>query len=197
MLENEPPGRITLIAHGPTEAIRRASFPLDEPLEETEVAKLEELRWIAPRASHVQTGPEQRTRQTAAALGLEATAVTDLRDIDYGSWQGMSLEEIHAQNAMGLGEWLADVDAAPHGGESIAELFSRTDQWLGQRTRSRHTLAVTHSTFIRAAIVLALRAPSSSFWRIEIAPLSITDLRWSGHGWKLRSAGVKLAGGRT
>jgi len=195
MLETEPLGRITLIAHGTTKAIRRASFPLDEPLEDTEVAKLRALGWIAPRASHVQTGPEQRTRQTAAALGLEATATVDLKDVDYGSWRGKSLEEIHAQDATGLGEWLADVDAAPHGGESIADLLSRTDRWMGQRTNSSHTLAVTHSAFIRAAIVLALCAPASSFWRIEIAPLSITDLRWSSHGWKLRSAGVKLAGG--
>ncbi len=106
----------------------------------------------------------------------------------------MSLEEIQAHDPTGLGEWLADVHAAPYDGESIAKLISRTARWLGQRTSSRHTIAVTHSTFIRAAIVLALGAPESSFWRIEIAPLSITDLRWSGHGWKLRSAGVKLAG---
>lgn len=108
----------------------------------------------------------------------------------------MSLEEVQAHDQAGLGEWLADVRAAPHHGESIADLISRTDRWLRQRTISRHTLAVTHPTLIRAAIVLALDAPASSFWRIEITPLSITDLRWSGRVWKLRSAGVKLAGGQ-
>ena len=193
MQETGPPARITLISHAPTEAVRRGAFPLDESLSESESAKLTVLGWIPPRASHIQTGPEQRTRETAAALGLGATVSAELKDLDYGSWRGMSLEMVQAQDPANLGEWLTDVHAAPHGGESIAALISRTDQWLRQRADSGHTIAVTHSTFIRAAIVLALDAPESSFWRIEIAPLSVTDLRWSGHVWKLRSAGVKLS----
>ena len=196
MPETGPLGRITLMSHAPTEAVRRGAFPLDEALNESEFAKLRLLGWIPPRASHIQTGPEQRTRQTAAALGLEATATADLKELDYGSWRGMSLEEVQAHDPTGLGEWLGDVHAAPHGGESIAELISRTDQWLRQRTSSSHTIAITHSAFIRAAIVLAVGAPESSFWRIDIVPLSVTDLRWSGHRWKLRSAGIKLAANR-
>jgi broad specificity phosphatase PhoE len=196
MPETGPNGRITFLSHAPTEAVKRGSFPLNEAIDENESAKLAAIGWISPRLSHVQTGPEQRTRQTAAALGLDATAAEDLRDINYGSWTGMSLEEIQAQDPAGLGEWLADVHAAPHHGESIAELISRTNRWMSQHKSSGHILAVTHPTFIRAAIVLALDAPSLSFWRVEIAPLTLTDLRWSGREWKLRSAGVKLTRGQ-
>ncbi len=196
MPETGPPGRITLISHAPTEAVKHGAFPLDEALDESESAKLRAINWTPPRASHIESGPEQRTQQTAAALGLKATITEELRDINYGSWRGMSLEEIEAQDLAGLGAWLADVHAAPHHGESIAELLSRTGEWMCRRTSYRHTLAVTHPAFIRAAIVLALDAPASSFWRIEIAPLSVTDLRWSGRDWKLRSAGVKLVRGQ-
>ena len=48
---------------------------------------------------------------------------------------------------------------------------------------------VTHATIIRAAIVQAIGAPPQSFWRIDIAPLSITRLSGDDGRWNLSSSG--------
>jgi hypothetical protein len=40
---------------------------------------------------------------------------------------------------------------------------------------------------IRAAIVVAIEANPLSFWRIDIAPLSVVELSSNGRRWTLRS----------
>jgi broad specificity phosphatase PhoE len=106
-----------------------------------------------------------------------------------GSWCGKPLEEVQSTDSDGVGRWLADTAAVPHGGESIANLFARTEQWLDGRKLSGHTIAITPTTLIRAVIVLALDAPGQSFWHVDVSPGSITDLRWNGRFWKLRNSG--------
>jgi broad specificity phosphatase PhoE len=188
------PGRITFISHAPTAAVRVAAFPLDEPIEPREVEKLRSIGWTPPRVRQVYAGPEQRTGQTAKALGFDPLLSAELKDLDYSSWQGKSLEEVQSTDPDGVGRWLTDTDAAPHGGESIASLLARTDRWLGTQRNSGHILAFTHPAVIRAAVVLTLQAPAQSFWRIDIPPVSITDLRWNGGFWNLRSSGCPFSG---
>jgi broad specificity phosphatase PhoE len=106
---------------------------------------------------------------------------------------GKSLDEVQTTDPEGVFEWLANADAAPHGGESIAKLLLRVRSWLAGQQNSGHIVAISHPTVIHAAIVDLLDAPAQSFWRVEIPPLSITDLRWSGAYWRLRSSGCPLS----
>jgi broad specificity phosphatase PhoE len=186
------PTRITLISHASTVALRYASFPLDEPLIEGEIEKIAALGWITPRARHIWCGPERRTQETAKALGLKAAVSADLGDVNYGIWQGKEIDDIQTSDPEGLADWLTNVNAAPHGGESFAQLIARIRQWMECQTSAGHTIAVTHPAVIRAAILCAIQAPPESFWRIEIAPLSITDLRFNGKLWTARSTGCSL-----
>jgi broad specificity phosphatase PhoE len=55
--------------------------------------------------------------------------------------------------------------------------------------RQGRSVAVTHPAVIRAAIVVAIEAKPVSFWRIDIAPLSIVDLGSNGSRWTLKSIG--------
>ena len=48
-------------------------------------------------------------------------------------------------------------------------------------------MAVTHAAVIRAAIVHVIEAGPKSFWRIDVLPLSLTDLRTNGRRWVFRS----------
>ena len=184
--------RLTLISHATTEAQRRAAFPLDEPLRDHETEKISALRWNAPRVQRTLSAPELRTRQTSQALGLSAEVDSDLRDCDYGAWSGFDLGEVGSSKPEEVAIWLTDPGAAPHGGESIVELIDRVGLWLKNQRDAAHTLAVTHPAVIRAAILCALEASPQTFWRIDIAPLSITDLRWNGRTWTLRSSGCLL-----
>jgi broad specificity phosphatase PhoE len=186
------PRRVTFLSHAPTAAVAQAAFPADEAVDPRQLAKIGALGWVAPRAHRVYAGPERRTRETASALGLQPQISAELRELGYGRWQGRAMEQIHASEPEGIAQWLTDATAAPHGGESIAQLTMRVEGWLGHLPAG-HTVAVTHPALIRAAVLLALRAPAPSFWRVEIAPLTLTDLRQSGTHWTVRCSGCRLA----
>jgi broad specificity phosphatase PhoE len=188
------PARLTLISHAPTAATRRSAFPADEPLEEATLARLSTLNWQPLRAHQILTAPELRTQQTAKALNLTATLGNELRDLHYGNWQGRTLADFHAEDPQAVTQWLTDPSASPHQGDSITNLIIRIAAWLDTLATDAaiHTIAITHPAVIRAAILHTLNAPPLSFWRIDIAPLTLTDLRHNGRTWTLRSAGIPL-----
>ena len=184
--------RFTLISHGATEAQRRASFPLDEPVPEHEIWKITELNWKMPAAAQVWSAPEQRTQQTSRALGLAFKLADGLRDCDYGRWRGRKMDEVQTEEQEGILTWLSDPSAAPHGGESLESLVGRVGKWMEEERAAKHTIAVTHPVIIRAAVVYALQIPAQTFWRIDIAPLTMTDLRFNNNAWTLRYSGCPL-----
>jgi broad specificity phosphatase PhoE len=143
-----------------------------------------------PEAGRCWTSPERRTRQTAQALGLNAQIEPLLRDCDYGAWAGRTFDEVYAHELDAASAWLHDPTATPHDGESIAAVMRRVGQWLADEQAPRQRIiVVTHPAIIRAAIVLAIEAAPQSFWRIDIAPLSVTRLSSLGGRWNLSAAG--------
>ncbi len=182
--------RLVLICHGSTDAVRGAAFPADEPLDRHGRAEAATLANRLPKAERCWTSPELRTRQTAEALRLDAIVLPALRDCDYGAWQGQTLAALLARDPQAVETWLRDPAAAPHGGESLLGLMHRVTQWLdGENAMSRPAVLVTHAAVIRAAIIHAIKAPPESFWRIDIAPLSITRLSGREGHWNLACAG--------
>ena len=68
--------------------------------------------------------------------------------------------------------------------------MERVAAWIREPGREKiHTVAITHASVIRAAIVHVIEAQLQSFWRIDVSPLSLTDLRTNGRRWVLRSMG--------
>ena len=178
--------RLSWICHAPTAATRRAAFPLDEPLEESDREKAAAVQ--ARLCGHAWTAPERRARETAEALGLTAQVDPELRDCDYGRWAGRSLADLQAAEPAALGAWLTDPQSNPHGGESIADLARRAAAWLEARAREEgRIVAVAHPAVVRAAILHAMGAPLASFWRVEVAPLALVGLTHDGRRWTLRS----------
>jgi broad specificity phosphatase PhoE len=185
--------RITLISHAATSAQRRSAFPLDEPVDDRELEKIAALTWRPTRAQQIYAAPERRTQQTAQALGLSAISEAQLRDCNYGEWCGRDLNDLQEETPEGVAAWLTDPHSAPHGGESTFDLIERIATWLDAQRDSGHTIAVTHPAVIRSTIIHTLSAPAQSFWRIDIAPLTITDLRYNGRAWTIRSSATPLS----
>jgi broad specificity phosphatase PhoE len=183
--------RLTLIRHAPSAATRRSAFPLDERLD---ARALEEARALAPRldrADAAWTGPSARARQTAEALGLDATVAPELDECNFGAWAGRTLAELDDEDPVAVAAWIEDPAAAPHGGESLLALLDRVGGWLSSRAADgQRVVAVTHAGVIRAALVRALDAPVQAFWRFDVAPLSRTVLHAHDGRWTVR--GVNL-----
>jgi broad specificity phosphatase PhoE len=183
------PARLTLICHGATAATRAAAFPGDEALEDGAVEQARTLGLSLRGRDRAVTSPALAARQTAAALSLDASVHPELRDCDYGRWCGRKLAEVQATHPGELAAWLSDPGAAPHGGESLLALMLRVSGWMADRLHEDgHTIAVTHAAVMRAAVIDTLGAPSQSFWRIDVEPLSLVDLRSDKRRWVLRAA---------
>ncbi len=182
--------RLTLLCSLSTSALRTAAFPGDEPIDPLGEADATAGILSLGRIDQVRTSPALRARQTAEALGLAATVDVALRDCAYGRWTGRSLADMQAEEPDAVTAWITDPAAAPHGGESVLDVLSRVAHWLDDRAgETGHSVAVTHPAVIRAAIVHAIQATPQSFWRIDVAPLSATDLRQHQGHWTLRSMG--------
>lgn len=195
MSQYAPPTRITLICHPATPQQKVGVFPADEQLDTKTLEQLSTVVWNVPKSALIFAAPEQRTRQTAEALRLNATDAPELRECDFGHWRGTDLESIQAKDPAGLSHWLSDITAAPHQGESFYNLVTRVSRWLESQRSAGRVVAVTHASIVRAAIVHALRvSPHDTFQRIEIAPLTMTEIRLSGADWRVRSVGVPLIG---
>ena len=181
---------LLLLAHAPTAGMRVAAFPRDdEPLEPEAAGRLAALRGKLRHADRYFVSPAARARETAVALGLKATVAPALADCDYGRWRGEPLGEIEQREPQGVAAWLEDPRAAPHGGESLAALIARVGAWLDEAAGAHGvTVAITHGAVVRAAIVAAIEAPPRAFWRLDVAPLSLTRL--SGHDGRWRFAGL-------
>jgi broad specificity phosphatase PhoE len=198
--------RLLLVSHAATSAQRAGRFPADEPLDARGHAGAEaaRARLALPAGATVFASPAVCARETAAALGLAARSVDALADMNYGEWSGKRLADIAAEAPRELAAWAQKPDAAPPGGESFSQLVKRVGTWLDApepietassaakqdnetspdaSAHPRAIVAITHAPLLRAAIVYALGASPAVFSRIEIAPLSVVELRRSRRGW--------------
>ncbi len=185
--------RFTLVACGSTSATRSAAFPLDEPLEEKAAAQAAAMAAEIGDADRIWCSPALSARQTAAALGLTADPDPRLGDLDFGRWAGKGPEELMQAEPGALVAWLTDPAAAPHGGELVVDLVGRIGGWLDEQ--ERHTgrgIVISHAACICAAVIHVLRVTPEAFWRIDIAPLSVTSLTARDGQWRLRSAGCRF-----
>lgn len=171
-----------LVRHAATAATRAAAFPFDEPLDERGRAAAGTLAARLPAGCDVLCSPAARCVQTAAAAGLESLRLERvLAECDFGAWAGRRLADVDERAA---GAWMTDPSAAPHGGESLRAFAARIGGWLdAQAYLDGRALAITHGGVVKAAVVHALGAPLDAFWRIDCAPLSITELHAHDGRW--------------
>lgn len=177
--------RLTLVSHAMTDAMSAGRFPVDEPLDTLGRSQVDPAIDFGTTEFSALSGPERRCLQTAELLNLRPTVEPRLSDLNCGRWRGEVLSGVRPAD---LTDWLTDPTSAPHGGESLVDLMHRVAGWLESLTASpSRTVAVTHPGVIRAAIVVALDAPAKSFWRIDVAPGSRTEMHFRGQAWTLRS----------
>lgn len=123
------------------------------------------------------SSPERRCVQTAQAAGLRPAAEPMLAECDFGAWTGLTPEEVQTRFPGELELWMSDPDARPHGGESLSSFAARVRSWLECVADGDGFAAViTHAGVVRASVVHALGAPCHAFWRVDVAPLAITEL---------------------
>jgi broad specificity phosphatase PhoE len=172
--------RLLIITHAATPATHALVFgDPGEPLPG-------EIRRLSRRVASWVRGPEGACEATAVRLGGNAEPIQELRDCDFGAWAGKALVDVAVDDAAGLEAWLHDPQAAPHGGESLAELINRVGQVLDDHPwpEGRSVLVVT-SLVARALLVHALNAAPEVIFHIDMAPLSRALISRNQQMWRL------------
>jgi broad specificity phosphatase PhoE len=156
---------ILLARHGETDWNREGRFQghADPPLNETGRAQAAELaaELEGVELAAVYSSPLRRAIETAEVVaaehGLEPLAVDALREVDVGSWQGLTRVEIEARFPEQFARWL-DYDQGWEDGESYEGMGRRAVAVLLELAAAHEgerILAVTHGGPIRAAFAFA------------------------------------------
>ncbi|GAQ73428.1 histidine phosphatase family protein [Streptomyces turgidiscabies] len=183
--------RVMLISPAISAALREARFDDDCPLDESGLRLARAAAGILPAVSAlsaVWVSPTARCRETARALGLDAGSIPGPAGLDAGRWRGATLTEVTEKEPEALAQWLTDPQSAPHGGESVRALCDRVARWLDETAAqiTGRAVAVVEPEVVRAATVRALGAPESAFWRIDVPPLTATELSGRAGRWNVR-----------
>lgn len=181
--------RVMLISPALNAALREARFDGDAPLDRSGRERALAAADAVPAAGIALSGPSERCRGTAEALGLAARTEPALTGWDLARWSGRRLDDVAAAEPAQLTAWLGDPSAAPHGGESLRDLVGRIGGWLdslgGPGAPDTGFLAVAEAAVVRAVVVHGLRLPMEAFWRLDVAPLTLTGLSGRAGRWNV------------
>src|SRR5581483_514454 len=108
--------RLYLLAHASTPAQRHFRFPADEGIEPIDPSAVQRILARVGSCDTVWRGPERRSTETTAALGLAAEPCAEWRAWDAGEWAGQSVAAIAERDSDGFRAWRTDPDATPAGG---------------------------------------------------------------------------------
>lgn len=179
--------RLYLLAPAPTAAQRRLQFPADENIEPIDPATARQISARVGTCTAVWRGPERRTEQTAAALGVVAAPCDALRAWSAGDWTGRPIASVAEHDPAGFQAWRTDPDAAPAGGESLHTLIARVAEWTqAQAPGPGRVLVIADPAVIRAVVLHVLEAQARTFWRLEVPPLSLSIVQFANDTWRLR-----------
>lgn len=188
--------RFFLIRHGETLANREMRYigSRDDALSPTgEIQATQLASALAPLPiTAIYSSPLQRAQKTAEAIAtphqLAVQVTGELRECDFGAWEGLSRAEVLAHSpeyAQHLHAWEQDATIAPPGGESFAAMQQRVSAFVEQlaETHSGEALAlVSHVGPIKVLLATALGAPLSAAFRIFLDPATISVVDWQADG---------------
>jgi broad specificity phosphatase PhoE len=166
-----------VVRHGETEwsLSGRHTGRTDLPL--TEHGR-EQARGLAPRLSAwrfslVLCSPLRRARETCelAGLGDVAEVCEDLREWDYGDYEGLTSPEIHERNP----DWVLWRDGCP-GGETPQQVGERADRVLERlRAAGGDAAAFAHGHILRVLTArwLAMEPAAGARFALQAGAVSV------------------------
>jgi probable phosphoglycerate mutase len=190
-----------LVRHGETEwnATGRWQGHADVPLNDVGYAQArrlaERFRSEGMRFDAIYSSDLARAWETALpcaeVLGLDVVAMPALREIDVGSWSGLTGAEVAERD----GETLARIESGedlPRGGaERFADLYNRVVaavEQLAEQHPSSTLLLVTHGGDVRALLLHAAREQLHPATRPRhVGNTSITVIVKHADGWEIRT----------
>ena len=183
------PTRIYLVRHGATALAEEDRFAgaSEVPLSDEGRRQVEALaeRLHGDTLDAVYASPLGRTIETARVIGaphgLELRQEPDLREIDYGRWEGLTRDEVERDFAEEYDAWQEDpLTVAPEGGESGLQVLARAlpvMRRIVQQHRHRSVLVVSHKGTNRLLVSSLLGFDARGYRdRLDQSPAGLTIL---------------------
>ncbi len=193
--------KLFLLRHGQTALAGKFAGSMDVDLSPAGVEQVLSLRQVLARErfERVFCSPMGRCRQTARLLNLdvEVCFVEDLREIDFGLWEGMEFTQIERDDPAGVRRWIDD----PAGfcfpeGECRADFIYRVERFKTQLQELDldKALVICHGGVIRHLICSYLGLPSTNYLLFQIQEAAFTTLDCFAEGGVL--TGLNRGGGQ-
>jgi broad specificity phosphatase PhoE len=169
---------VVLVRHGETEWTRsgRHTGSTDIPLTDhgREQARAAGERIAALSFALILSSPLSRALDTArlAGLGDEVQTRDDLREWDYGDYEGLTSKEIRAQRP----DWYLFDDGCP-GGETAAEVGERVDRVIAEASAAGGDVALFgHGHCLRVLTARWLGLPPAQGGRFALGTATVSVL---------------------
>jgi broad specificity phosphatase PhoE len=102
-------------------------------------------------------------RAIADATGLDIIPMDDLREMNYGRWEGRAFLDIRREDEEIYKRWIVDEDCRCPEGESHSDVRLRLErafeQVSSEQVNSERAVVVAHGTAIRIAAMALLQLP--------------------------------------
>jgi broad specificity phosphatase PhoE len=132
------------------------------------------------RVDAVESSPQLRAQEMAKPIAerfaLQISISAELDEFDAGAWTGRSFAALHDDPLWSLWNTTRGAVRAP-GGESMLELQTRAVDHLNRIASAMpngHVALCSHAEVIRAVALHALNLPLDDFYRVDIAPATIS-----------------------
>jgi broad specificity phosphatase PhoE/ribonuclease HI len=186
---------LLLARHGATELSAQSRFcgVTDLPLTERGRAQAERLASAVSsiRPAAVVSSPLRRAVETADAVGRrcgsKVEVVEELRETDFGAWEGLTVEEVAAGWPDELARWRADPRHPAPTGESFAQTAERVASARARIVAENPggaVVVVSHVTPLKALVCWGLGLGMDALFRLhlDVASLSWLDVLDDGTG---------------
>ncbi len=122
-------------------------------------------------------------------MGLRPVALAELRDIDYGEWQGRLTADVEAQWPDLMRTWRK----APHkaripGGETLQAVHERVTRGLQlilDAGKDRTVAIIGHDSVNRVLLLHFLGLPLERYWHLKQSPSCINGIECKQDGFYL------------
>ena len=137
--------------------------------------------------------PLKRSVATAKAIGsecrIEVQPLAELNDIDYGSWQYQTFEEVRAREPQLYEKWFTTPERVRFpGGESLQDVATRTAdamRYIYLDHPDDTVVVVAHDSVNRVLLSQLLGMPLSAYWRFVQDACCINEIEGIGESIRL------------
>lgn len=186
-----------ILRHGETQWNKEEIFrgTKDIPLNEKGLnqAELAGLYFKDRGINRIFSSPLKRAFQTAQAVskatGIEIEVIDEFTDINFGIWEGLTVEEVKKIYASDFDLWRRSPERlCVDGGETLDMVRDRISKGIKTiNTRDDESiLIVTHRVICKVIVLYLLNIGNEHFWDMKFDPTSITLLERDGGRFVLK-----------